>query len=117
MANTYNSNPIVLNTAMAQGWKSLQTLNTASLPSTRQQLSGAVLAQPGIQVVNIVWTGFTAAGHTFAIVDPNDGTQLFNGQAGTTLIDQQYIWDNSVKWRDFKLSQISSGTLLIYYRI
>ena len=117
MANVYNANPIKLDTVMASGWRALQTLNTGNLPANAQQVSGSVTRQWGIEVVKVQWTGMTAAGHTFSIIDPNDSTILLQGQAGTTLTDQLYdLAGNASKWRDFKLSQISSGILFIWYR-
>lgn len=102
MANSYNSNPIVLNVVMASGWRALQTLATKQI---------------GIRPTRVLWTGMAATGHTFSIVDPNDGTVLLQGQAGNTLTDQEYFTDSfAATWRDFKLSQISSGNLLVWYR-
>lgn len=104
MANSYNSSPIVLVATMASGWKSLQTLVNAS---------NAVLGR----VTKVIWTGMVAAGHQFTIVDPNDSTNLLQGSAGTTLIDQEYDFDNAAAaWRDFQLTRIDSGTLLIWSR-
>lgn len=117
MANTYNSKPIILTTTMASGWRALQTLNTGNLPANAQQTSGAVTRQWGIQITKVQWSGMTAAGHTFTIVDPNDSTNLLQGQAGTALVDQEYDFESSAgKWRDFKLTHIDSGTLLLWYR-
>lgn len=102
MANTYNTAPIVLTATMASGWKSLQTLATGQI---------------GIRPTRVLWTGASAAGHTFSIVNPKDSSVLLQGQQGTPLGDIDYFPDAfAATWSDFKLSQISSGTLLIWYR-
>lgn len=117
MPNSYNSNPIVITNVMASGWRSLQTLNVGNQPSNAQQVSGRVTRQQGINVTNVTWTGMTAAGHTFVIVDSNDGTVLWQGQAGAELVDQVYDFVGRMgQWRDFKVTTIQSGTLLITYR-
>lgn len=117
MANVYNSNPIKLDTVMASGWRALQTLNPGNQPATAQQLSGPVTRQQGIRVSQVVWTGMTAQAHTFSILDPNDSTILLTGVAGASLVDQIYPFNDApMQWRDFKLSQITSGIILIWYR-
>lgn len=117
MANNYNANPIILTATMASGWRALQTLNTGNQPVTLQQVSGAVTRQLGITVSQVVWTGMTAQAHTFSIIDPNDSTILLQGTAGSALTDQFYAFnDAAIPWRDFKVSQLSSGTIMIWYR-
>lgn len=102
MANSYNTMPIVLDTVMANGWRASQTLNTK---------------QNGIIVTRVIWTGMSAAGHTFSIVLPSDNTILLTDTAGSTLSSVEYFNDPSgASWYDFKLSAISSGKLLIWYR-
>jgi hypothetical protein len=118
MANSYNQNPIIINTVMGAGWRSLQTLNTGNLPSNAQQVSGAVTRQWGINVTKVSWTGMTAQGHTFSIVDPNNtAVILLQGTAGAELVDQEYDFTGRMgQWRDFEVSTLTSGTLLIWYR-
>jgi hypothetical protein len=118
LSNLYNQNPIILTATMGSGWKSLQTLNTGTIPANAQQSSGTVLAQPGIRPTRVLWTGATAQGHTFVIESPTDSIVLLQGQAGSTLADVEYFQDSfAATWKDFQLTQISSGTLLIWYRI
>lgn len=111
MANLYNQNPLSLDTVMASGWRALQTLNTGTLPGT------TFSAQPGVQVVKIVWTGIVAQTHKVILVEPNSSIVLFTAVAGSTLADQVYDFSNqAATWRDFKLTQIDSGVLNIWYR-
>lgn len=116
MANSYNSLPIIIDTVMASGWRSLQTRNVGNLPANAQQTSGVVTRQWGINVTAVIWTGATTAAHTFNVVDPNDGTVLLAGVAGTTLVDAEYTFDIVAPWRDFKVTQISSGRLFFWFR-
>jgi hypothetical protein len=102
MANNYNTNPIEITATMAAGWKSLQTLNT-------QPILG--------RVYKIVWTGATSASHTFVIVDPNNTSNILaQGEAGTTLADDIQLSPMGDAWRDFQVTTIGSGTILIWYR-
>jgi hypothetical protein len=117
VANNYNVCPIKLDSTMASGWKALQTLNAGTLPATAQQLSGAVLGQPGIRVTKIIWENPTAVGHTFHIIDPVDSNILLYGSCDVAAKDIIYAFDNLATWKDFKVSQISSGTLYIWYRV
>lgn len=98
------------------GWRGAQTLNVGYIPSNAQQVSGPVPRQTGLFVEGVLWTGATATGHTFSIVDPTSGTVLLAGVAGTTLIDVQYIFDNAINWRDFAITQLSSGSVYVWYR-
>lgn len=118
MANTYNSLPIIINTTMASGWKSLQTLNTGNLPTTIQNPVG-IPRQFGFQIVKVVWEGRTVSqANSFTIVDPNDATVLLQDSVadGAATAPIQYDEVNGQKWRDFKCTGITSGNILIYYR-
>jgi hypothetical protein len=120
VANAYNANPIFLTATMASGWKGLQTLNTGNLTSTAQQLSGAVVRQPGIRISKVVWLSRTASQpNSFTIIDPVDSTVLLQDSfvdTATTAPTEYDFADNFATWKDFKLSALTSGTLLIYYR-
>ena len=107
MSNSYGSMPIVIDSSMASGWRSLNTMNGASAGSGRNY---------GFRVESLVWVGPSTAGHTFSIIDPNDSTVLAQGTCGVAGADVSYNDFFSKTWRDFKVSQISSGKLLIYYR-
>jgi hypothetical protein len=123
MANSYNSQPIIIDTDTASGWRSLQTLNTGNLPTTAQQLSGAVTRQWGIHVPKLVLmtNGTTVAG-TVTISDPNDSTVLWTSPvaAGVTAgIIKSEDWSEAwASWRDFKVTGVTATVtkLLIWYR-
>lgn len=118
MANNYNVQPIKLDTAMGSGWRALQTLNTGTLTLTSPAgVVTTVPAQRGIWVTKVIWENPTSVGHTFSISDPNNsGTVLLAGACGVADQDVPYDFVNAAQWRDFKLTQISSGVLYIYYR-
>jgi hypothetical protein len=126
MANSYNSNPIILDTDISTGWRANQTLNTGNLPSHAQQFSGTVTRQPGIIVSKIVLesNGTTVAG-VVTVADPNDGTVLWNsavaagaGATGTVLTREDFS-DNFPAWRDFKVTGLTTtvSKIYIWYRI
>ena len=125
MANSYNSNPIIINTDMGAGWKSLQTLNAGNLPSNVQQRSGAVARQPGFHLSKIeisVGIGTPTAG-VITVVDPNDSTLLFQSEYPAFSTGQAPITFDfegmSVAWRDFQLTGTGTNFAVarIWYRI
>jgi len=127
MANSYNSNPILINTDMTSGWKASQTLNTSNQPATAQsiQWGRTATSQPGIRPfrIQMVSNGTTAASN-IQIVDPNDSTLLWQqsvgvsaGASGTILFDEA-IGDPLPQWRDFKVTGVTTGVvqIQIWYR-
>jgi hypothetical protein len=125
MANSYNSNPILINTDIATGWRANQTLNTGNLPSTAQQYSGAVVRQPGIRPyrLQVLAAGAGSAAGTITITDPKDSTVLWQDAVvaavatGTIIIDED--WDVTLPaWRDFIVTGVTatSTQLQIWYR-
>lgn len=103
MPNYYNQDPVSLDTAMTGGYK-------AAVASTQ----GSFIP---LRVSKIVWHNPAAAGNTFQIADPTSGTVLF--EAIAAVAGQDVVLDfnaNPKVVRDFQLTQISSGTLLIYTR-
>jgi hypothetical protein len=121
VANSYNSNPLIFDTDTTQGWRSLQTLNTGNLPTTAQQLSGAVTRQWGVRVTKIVLesNGTTVAG-VVTVADPNDGTILWNsgvaaaaGATGTILTREDFA-DHFPAWRDFKITGLTATVTKVY---
>jgi hypothetical protein len=114
MANSYNSNPLRIDTTFTQGWRSLQTLNTGNSPATLQQPNPSP-RQWGFQVIELVWNNPGANG-AILVTDPVDGTVLAMSDTpvGYTGGDV-YVTPLRNTWRDFKVS-ISAGTLFIFYR-
>src|SRR5574337_882841 len=103
MANSYTQNPIVIDSTMSAGYKSLVA---------------AALGSPiSLLVDKISWSNVTGTTDVLSIVDPDDGNVLFelaNKVAGTTWWGD---WSPRPKlWRDFKVSTIGSGTLYIFTR-
>lgn len=125
MANSYNSNPIILDSDTSSGWRSLQTLNVGNLPTTLQQ-AAPVTRQWGIKPykVLLIANGTTVAG-TVSVVDPIDGTNLIDppigvpaGQATGTVITREDFQQALPAWRDFKVSGLTATNtkLVIWYR-
>ncbi len=115
MANSYNSQPIRIDTTMAAGWRSLQTLNTGNSPATIQQPSPAS-RQWGFQVQELYWNS-PGASSSIVVTDPNDGTILAmqDTPIGYTGGDIDIVPIRRT-WRDFKVQISGGGTLFIYYR-
>ena len=105
MANVYNSYPIQIDTAMASGWKALQSLVPAA---------NAV----GFRVTKVLWQGPVTLGDKFIILDSNDSALiLLQGTCGAASADVPYDFNNrEASWRDFKVTRIDSGLLLIWYK-
>jgi len=111
--------PIYLDTDMAAGWESLQTLNTANLPATIQN-PGPISAQWGIRItkIQIIPNGVTAAA-TILIVNPDDNSVLFKYPVTTTQAPVEVDFENNFpNWLDFKATGMTTGVvaLLIWYR-
>lgn len=114
MANNYNNMPIYIDTVMTQGWRASQTLNTGNLPATLQN-PGPITRQWGIRVTKIEWTGIAALNHRVIVTDPVDGAVKFQTTA-QSLVDAQFdVVDKGFTWKDFKVSTLDSGVLLIHY--
>jgi hypothetical protein len=118
MANIYTDMPIVIDTVMASGWKASQAAATFPIFKTA---AGAV----GIKPVKVLWTGIptTLATQTFVIQDSLDSTlvllqgQYISGATTNNVPDQEYDMEvMNVNWRDFKVTTLSAGKLLIWYR-
>jgi hypothetical protein len=108
MSNNYNSQPIVITTTFT-GWKANQTLY------------GSATAAVGIRPVKIVWTGRTASTtNSFSIQDTKTSNTYFQGQIvdGANPQDIEYDLEGmGFAWHDFQVPTLSSGTLLIWYRV
>lgn len=115
MSNSYNSNPIRIDTSFTS-WRTLQTLNTGKSPATIQNPNPSI-RQWGIRPTKIVWSdpGDSAS---FQIVDPNDGTIFLSDDTPTGFVSQNPMYDftgSTATWRDFNVT-INGGTLYIFYR-
>lgn len=123
MANSYNTNPIILDTDIATGWRANQTLNTGSVPGYTAS------RQPGIRPTKIVLetNGATSGAGTVVVADPNFSTSvLWNSavaasattQSGAILTREDFE-DNFPGWRDFTVTGLTATVTKIYiwYRI
>lgn len=119
MANSYNSNPIYIDTDMTSGWRASQTLNTGNLPATAQ--NSGVKRQFGIRTSKIVLVlvGTQAAG-TILIADPIDSTILFKQDIPSSgTFQREFDWAvNLSTERDFKVTgPTTTGVAVqIWYR-
>ena len=98
MANTYG-NPITLTTVMASGYQSTIGAQAGSRMPVYPQM--------------IVWHNPTTVGDTFTIIDPISSLVLFQGVCSVAKQAQTFVLLGR-PWSDWKLSQISSGTVQIY---
>ncbi len=121
MANSYNSNPIILDTDIATGWRANQTLNTGSVPGY------SFTRQPGIHPTKILFESAGAANTagTVTVADPNDATVLWTtavAASATTaagvILTREDFEENFPGWRDFKVTGLTAtGTkMYIWYR-
>lgn len=107
MANDYSRNPMVFNTTMPATYK-----NTAGIPNNLS-----------IYPVKWYWTNPSATGDQIVFEDPA-GLILFQTiceLAPTTSggsVGQGQFFDapEAVRWNDFQLTTISSGTFYLYFK-
>ena len=100
MANSYNVRPILLNTVMGSGYQAA--------------ISAAAGNRIPVFVKSIVWVGPVTSGDTFTIIDPASSTVLFEAKAAATDVGTTKQFIINRMWGDFELSQISSGTVLVF---
>jgi hypothetical protein len=122
VANSYNSNPIILDTDISTGWRANQTLNTGNSPATIQQPNPSA-RQWGIRPYKIILesAGVTSAG-TVTIQDPIDSTVLWNaavasaaGPSGTVIPNDRDDFEGTMPlWRDFKVTGLTATVTKIY---
>ena len=102
MANTYTSNPILINTAMPEGWKA--------------EVASSLGSPLMLKILKIEWYSPVAEGDTVNIQDPENGLDLLDFTCETA--GQSQIVDFTARpllWRDFNVYHISSGTIKIWY--
>lgn len=105
MANALTQNPIVVTTAMTQGWK-------ASVASTLGSSLG------GLRIRTVYWDNPAAVGDTVSIIDPSSSITILAMRCNSTGAPQIIDWEASPeRWRDFEVNTISSGTLYIYFML
>lgn len=96
MANDLTVRPIKVDTAMGS------TYNTAQ-------------GRNGVTVRKVRWVAPTTLAHTFNINDAA-GKSILAGSASAADVSgtQNIDFDTPVRWKDFQVSQISSGVLYIH---
>lgn len=102
MANSFNTNPIIVGTVMASSYKS-QVAATLGSPFT-------------LLVEKIYWENTPAAGYV-RIYDPQSGNELaslYAPAAGSVLVDYTA---RPRLWQDFRVAQIDNGGLVKIYTL
>ena len=101
MSNLLTANPMVITAAMASGYKALVASSLGTLSTLR--------------IDKIYWENPLTAGDTVTIIDPQDSIAMLPLRCEVAGQSQVIDWSARPKlWRDFQVSQISSGTLYIY---
>jgi hypothetical protein len=126
MANSLNSNPIVIDTDITS-WRAQQTLNSGKSPATLQNPSPS-LRQWGIRPFKIVIqsASTTTVAGVITVLDPNDSTVLLPKVAvagSTASADGDYLLTEDFEgslpsWRDFAVTGVTATAtrMLIWYR-
>lgn len=100
MSNSLNTNPATFTSPTG----SFKSLITAGVFST-------------LLIEKVYWFGPANVGDTVSITDPITGAVLLNLKCGVANEGIVIDWTAAPKlWQDFAVSQISSGTLEIYFR-
>ena len=103
MANDYISNPILIDTAFTEGWKA-EVATTLGSPLT-------------LLVTKVEWLSPVTIGDKVIILDTSQlTTNLLDYTCEVALQSQIFDWTaRPIRWRDFQVTQIDSGTLKIWY--
>jgi hypothetical protein len=106
MANSYVTNPIVIDTTFTNGFRAnATTLFAAGNPM-------------GLGVSKVIWRT-PGASASFSIQETSDSLVLLAGNtpAGYIGQDPQYDFEAmNIVWRNFKVPTLSAGVLYIYVR-
>lgn len=100
MANDLSKNPYKVDTAMANTLK-----NTA----------GAKFTPGAINIQKVLWVGPTTIAHTYNIDGDISGSPIDKGTCAVANQDGDHNYIPAQEVLDFKVTQISSGTLLIFF--
>ena len=99
--NLLARNPIVIVTPMTSSFKSAVATTLGSLFT--------------LQVAKVEWSNAVTAGDFVRVIDPGSGEALL--ELKNLAANSNYFVDFSPRpriWRDFRVSQIDSGTLYIF---
>ena len=75
--------------------------------------AGSGLGRP-LRVISVYWLGPTTADHAFSIIDPVSSKVLLSGVCEVAKQSQLFQFPQPIRWKDFKVSVIGSGTLYIF---
>jgi hypothetical protein len=101
MAINWTSNPLSFDSAPGVSLKSF--LGPAYVPSNR------------FMIVQVVWVGAAANGDTFTVTD-GKGITMASGKAATATLGTPFVFPVGIEVEDVQVTQISSGTVLIYLK-
>lgn len=106
MANSFVTNPIVIDTTFTTGFR----VNATSLFPAGNPM--------GLGISKVIWRA-PGASATFAIQEFSDSLVLLQGgtPAAYAGVDPVYDFDGmNIVWRNFKVPTLSAGVLYIYVR-
>ncbi len=99
--NNFNANPILIDTVMGASWRSTVVPFVGVHPLRPRQ---------------VYWYNPVSPGDLFQIVDPTEGNMVrLEGRCESADQSQWFPIPGYVAWRDFTVSTLTSGTLLIFY--
>jgi hypothetical protein len=107
MANSYTTNPIIIDTTFTTGYRA----NATSL---------FPLANPlGLAIYKVIWKT-PGASASFSIQETSDSLVLLSGSTPAAYAGPDPVFDfeeMNIIWRNFKVPTLSAGTLYIYGRL
>jgi len=107
MANSFTSNPIVIDTTFTNGYR----VNATSLFAAGNPM--------GLGIFKVIWKT-PGASASFSIQETSDSLVLLSGStpAAYAGLDPVFDFENmNIVWRNFKVPTLSAGTLYIYARL
>ena len=99
MAIKWTSNPLSFDSAPGVSLKNYN--GPAYIPSSR------------FLVTQVIWIGAATNGDTFTVTD-GQGIPIATGKATTATLGQPFVVPVEIEVTDIQVTQISSGTVLIY---
>jgi len=106
MANSYVTNPIIIDTVFTTGFR----VNATALFALTNPM--------GLGISKVIWRG-PGASASFSIQETSDNLVLLSGSTPASFVGADPVYDfdaMNIVWRNFKVPTLSAGVLHIYVR-
>lgn len=110
MANSYKTNPIVIDTVFTDGFRVNANVAPALFAAGNPM---------GLGIAKVIWRA-PGASASFVIQETSDDLVLLAGNTPAAFVGADPVYDfeaSNFVWRNFKVPTLSAGVLYIYVRL